>query len=46
MDQLLEGMLELARVEGYRPWNSGGNFIAEEFDEAKSFKGKGQDDEL
>ena len=42
MDQLLEGMLELARVEGYRPWNSPGNFIAAEFDETESLKRKGR----
>ena len=42
MDQLLEGMLELARVEGYHPWNSPGNFIAAEFDEASPTNGKGR----
>ena len=35
MDQLLEGMLELARVEGYRPWDSPGNFIAPGFEERR-----------
>lgn len=33
MDQLLEGMLELARVEGYRPWDSDGNFLSARFRE-------------
>ena len=40
MNQLIEGMLELARVEGYRPWNSSGNFIAAEFVEAAPQNGK------
>jgi heptose-I-phosphate ethanolaminephosphotransferase len=40
MDQLLEGMLELARVEGYRPWDSPGNFLAAGFDETDAAKGK------
>ena len=40
MNQLIEGMLELARVEGYRPWNSSGKFIAAEFVEAAPQNGK------
>lgn len=43
MDRLLEGMLELARVGGYRPWNSPDNFIAAEFDETTSSMGKEQE---
>ena len=31
----IEGMLELARVEGYRPWDSPGNFIAPGFEERR-----------
>ena len=40
MNQLMEGMLELARVKGYRPWNSAGNFLAAEFDGAAPLNGK------